>query len=280
MEYSNPEIPEGINAGREHPLQEFVLLVGGILGCIALIVAALSLAAERLVVYVPFAMEEKIAVNPPWPDEKDNSDISGYLQGLSDQLAIHMEIPQDISFHIHYLDHDSENAFAGLGGNIYIFRGLLNLMPNENALAMVIAHEMAHVIHRDPLAAMGRGVVIGMFLMSVAGLSGDYFTGQVVNDAGMITMLTFNRKQERAADRSALAAVAARYGHVAGAADLFIILRKLEQDMPLRPPQFLSTHPVSEERLQELEKYAAENYWLPLGSLTPIPVIFHGTKVN
>lgn len=270
MEFSNPEIPEGINVSKVHPLGEFFILALGIIGVMALVVAAISVAAERLAVYVPFGMEQKIVANSIPPDTGDHAGITAYLQGLSDQLARHIELPEGAHYTIHYLDSDIKNAYAALGGHIYIYRGLLELLPSENALTMVIAHEMAHIKHRHPLIAMGRGVVIGLLLMSITGLSGDYFTGQVISDAGLITMLSFNRAQERAADRTALAAVAARYGHVAGADALFSALRKLEADMPLQPPQFLSTHPVSAERLKELEELARKNHWPLNGALTPL----------
>ena len=89
---------------------------------------------------------------------------------------------------------------------------------DENALAMVIAHEMAHIKHRHPVMALGRGVVIGLFLASLSGFNGDRVVGRIVNNTGMLTLLKFNRDQEREADRTALAAVAGNYGHVAGAA--------------------------------------------------------------
>ena len=55
MEYSNPEIPENINTTKEHPLKEFFILSGGIIGCIVVAVLVLSLLAETLAARIPFS---------------------------------------------------------------------------------------------------------------------------------------------------------------------------------------------------------------------------------
>ena len=60
---------------------------------------------------------------------------------------------------MHYDPGGTFNAYATAGGQLVFYRGLLEAMPHENALATVVAHEIAHVAHRDPrrLARRGRG---------------------------------------------------------------------------------------------------------------------------
>ena len=270
MEYSNPEIPEGINTTQEHPLKEFFILLAGVLATIVIVVAILSFMTEKLVTYIPFSVEKELLSGEDLFVNKEHSEITSYLQTLSDELSGHMDLPEGMSITAHYLDQDIENAYATLGGHIYFYRGLINLLPNENALSMVIAHEIAHIKHRHPIIAMGRGVVIGLFLASISGFSGDYVVGQVVNDTGIITLLSFNRKQEQQADTTALAAVASYYGHIAGSEDLFESFLKLEREFPVKPPEFLSTHPLSEKRITNIAHLAKENNWNTDGELTPI----------
>ncbi len=272
MDYSNPEIPEGINTTREHPLNEFFVLLGGIVAIITVTISILSLAAEKLAVHIPFAMEQELVAGGEFPDDEKNIFIRNYLQQLVARLGPHMQLPEGMHISVHYEDSDIENAYATLGGHIYIYRGLMQLLPSENALAMVVAHEMAHIKHRHPIIAMGRGVVIGLFLASLVGASGDHFTGQVINNTGMITLLTFNRDQEREADETALQAVAGLYGHVAGAEELFKTLRDLENKHPLHPPQFLSTHPLNEDRIDAIDQLAEVNGWNITGETTPVPL--------
>jgi predicted Zn-dependent protease len=260
MEYSNPEIPEGINTTKEHPLIEFAILSVGIIGGIILVVLTLSLLAEALAPRIPFSMEQDLAAK--FIDEAaTGSETERYLQSLVGQISQQMTLPEEMQITLHYVDDEVENAFATLGGHIYIHRGLLEIMPNENALSMVIAHEIAHVQHRHPVIAMGRGVVIGLFLAAITGMNGDRFVGGIVNKAGMITVLGFSREQEREADHTALAAVQKHYGHVNGASDLFKALLNIEESSLLQVPQFLNTHPLNTDRIEALEQYAQENGW-------------------
>jgi len=271
MEYSNPEIPEGINITKEHPLKEFFILTIGVLGAIAVAVVILSLLAEKLAVYVPFSVEQQLIPDNFFTEiEENNNETAIYLQGLADQLARQIELPEAMQFTIHYSDSSIENAYATLGGNIYIYQGLLDLLPSENTVAMVVAHEMAHVYHRHPIIAMGRGVVIGLLLSAISGLSSDMFVGQVVSDAGVLTLLTFNREQEREADRTALEMLVKHYGHVEGADELFKLLHDRQTDEYERP-LFLSTHPLSDERIVNIGEYAKEMGWTLTGETTPLP---------
>ncbi|MCH8976644.1 MAG: M48 family metalloprotease, partial [Proteobacteria bacterium] len=205
MEYSNPKIPEGINTTVENPLKEFFILSVGVLGIIFFAVIILSLAAEKLAIYIPFNIEQDL-IPEMWAqaEPETESEISKrtreYLQSLSDQLADHMQLPEEMEITVHYIEGDTVNAFATIGGHIFIYQGLLDELESENALAMVIAHEVAHIFHRHPIIAMGRGVVIGLLLSAISGASGDLFVGQIVSETGMIALLNFTRDQEREAD--------------------------------------------------------------------------------
>src|SRR5690606_11399619 len=130
-------------------------------------------------VYIPYSTEKELLSDKELFVDDEHPEIVQYLSNLSEALATHMDLPENMDITVHYMYQDIENAFATLGGHIYIYRGLMQLLPNENALATVVAHEMAHIKHRHPIIAMGRGVVIGLFLASISGFSGDYFVGQI-----------------------------------------------------------------------------------------------------
>ncbi len=276
MQYSNPKIPEGINTTDEHPLKEFFILSVGVLGFIFVAVIFLSLAAEKLAVYVPFETEQSLipemwAQIEPETESETSRQTREYLQSLSNRLAAHMQLPEGMEITVHYVEGDIINAFATIGGHIFIYQGLLDELNSENALAMVIAHEMAHVYYRHPIIAMGRGVVIGLLLSAISGASSDLFVGQIVNETGMIALLNFNRDQEREADITALNAVNGLYHHVAGTNDLFRALMQAYAPDELEPPVFLSTHPLTQNRIDDLIEYAQEKGWDTDSTLTPIP---------
>ena len=64
------------------------------------------------------------------------------------------------------------NAYATLGGNIILTRELINSMSSENALSMVLAHEIAHIKHRDPIRSAGSQVFL-YAMFSILGSVGD-----------------------------------------------------------------------------------------------------------
>jgi len=269
MQFENPEIPEGINVSKEHPLKEFIQLVVGVLVFILLIVVVLSLAVEKLVVYVPFSMEQEIAGNFIDVNSSDEK-IQKYLESMTAKLVSHMELGDGMQVSVHYVDDATMNAFATVGGHIYIHKGLMDILPNENALAMVVAHEIGHIKHRHPIIAMGRGVVIGLLLASLSGIDANKVVGDIAYTAGSVALLKFSREQESMADRSALTAVVGMYGHAGGAADLFEAFMQ-ERDVSPLIPEFFSTHPLDQERIREIRNLATINNWGLDLPTTPMP---------
>lgn len=272
MDYSNPEIPEGINTGKQHPLKDFFILTTGVLGGIVIVVFLLGLFAERLALYIPFSFERELfdAVERE-PFASADPEIQTYLEDLTNDLVPYLDLPEEFTINVRFIDDPLANAFATLGGHISIHRGLVELLPNENALAMVVAHELAHIKFRDPIVALGRGVVVGLFLSAIMGTGADRFTGSIISEAGTLTVLGFNRKQEQRADYVALRAVAAHYGHINGADELFKEFIKLENETGGYVPEFFSTHPLSKDRAVKIRQQAEKNQWPITGETTRLP---------
>ncbi len=256
MEYHNPKIPEGINTSPEHPLKEFALLTAGVLGLLLVILFALGLLADRLASWIPFSAEQNIAM-PSLGNEIRDRDINRYLDTLSQRLASAMALPQDMRITVHYTQDETVNAFATLGGHVVLFRGLLQKLPHENALAMVLAHEMAHVKYRHPVRSLGRGVAIGLFLSVLDTSVGNDMIGSLLGETGLLTALKFSRDQETEADQAALAVLEKLYGHTAGADTLFKILA--QENSQAYQVEFFSTHPLSENRLRRIGQWQARH---------------------
>lgn len=262
MDYENRTIPEGINVSHEHPLKEFAILSIGLGVATIAFIAALSLAAGWLVHFIPFEKELQLAdsalfsiVDDGTEADEDEQRVQLYLQELADKLAIAQNLPEEMIITVHYQDSDTINAFATLGGHIVIFRGLLEKLPHENALAMVMAHEIAHIKHRDPLVAAGRGITVGLALTTLAGFGDSALSQQLLGQVGLVTSMGFSREQERDADQAALATLGRHYGHSHGAEVLFEILAADHNEFA--PPALLSTHPVSEDRIAAVKRYPA-----------------------
>ncbi len=235
----------------------------------------LGVAADYLAAKVPFAYEQGLG-DGLVPAEVIDDETSDYLQTLTQRLAEQMDLPAAMTVQVHYSDAPTVNAFATLGGQLIVYRGLLERLPNENSLAMVLAHEIAHIKLRHPLRSLGRGMVLAVAIAALSGSGGNTLGSLVVGEAGTLSALSFSRNQEEVADVEALRAVVALYGHGAGSRELFRVLLDEEMSLPLGVPpvDFLSTHPLSEERIDAMTELARRNHWSLDAESTSLPSFF------
>jgi predicted Zn-dependent protease len=91
----------------------------------------------------------------------------------------------------------------------------------------------------------------------------------VLGQTGLLTLLTFSRDMEEDADAQAIRALHAYYGHVAGAAELFEVLHQGDEAVGL--PEFFSTHPLDDSRIEHLQELTASAGWSEQGATTPLP---------
>jgi Zn-dependent protease with chaperone function len=270
--YENPAQPEQVEARDGHPLAEVAILVGAVISIGAILVAVLAFGATWLAPKVPFRLEQQFALGFFKERPVGHGSIHEQaLRGLAERLVREMDLPAGVSVTIHYDEGPVINAFATLGGHIVVYRGLIDRMPNEDALAAVIAHEIAHVKHRHPAASLGRGVAIGLVLSMIGITSGSTLADRVIGAAPNLTLLKFSRDQETEADAEALRAIGRLYGHVGGIEDLFRVFQESRKDPP-RGAQFLLTHPITGERLRQVASAAAREGWASTGERTPLAV--------
>ena len=279
MRYEDRKPDEGANTPGRHPLREFFKL--SVMAVIAVIVLGILLrvAGATLGGLIPFKAElwlaeriDSAATNSgqesPFQQINTNPELQEYLQSVADRVAVALELPQSMPVTLHYSDENVVNAYATIGGHVYFFKGLLTLLPHENALAMLVAHEYSHVTLRHPAEGLGGGLALALGT-SMIGLSSE---NQLFSLGTTLTSTGFSRNMETEADRSALAAVNAMYGHVNGAGSLFeLFMLQRQQDRNDGFEKFVSTHPLDQERIDQISELAIENNWLTKGQITPLP---------
>jgi predicted Zn-dependent protease len=276
----NPRIPEGINASEENPLKEFALLALGITASVVVLVAMLSLSAQWLAPFVPFSWEQKANPALGFYLAEESKELAAaetamvklaqQLLNTSMQIDIDGQNPAQLvpseAFRFHLKESDMPNAFATLGANVLLTDALLQKVSSENGLAMVIAHEIAHVQLRHPIEAAGRGIVIQLTLAAVLGSSDNNMLGGVLTSGGVLTMLSFNRDMELDADARALEILRSHYGHVGGADEFFLAMNREHGSEEWL--EFAQTHPSTERRLEQIRKaMRSDGALLPLREL-------------
>jgi predicted Zn-dependent protease len=184
-----------------------------------------------------------------------------------------MDLPDGMNIKVTVINSDIVNAFATLDGNVLFFTGLLNVIPDENTLAMVMAHEIAHVKLRHPLRALGRGVVVGIAIATIAGATSNDVVAGFIGNTGLLTALSFSRDQESAADKLAVSALVKHYGHAGGATQLFKVFDKVSEQTNSKVPEFFATHPLNQNRTESIKEQAQHNQWALDGELNNLPDI-------
>ena len=157
---------------------------------------------------------------------------------------------------------DQLNAFALPGGKIGFYTGILDLMDNDDQIAAVMGHEVAHVKFRHAALRAGRAnqTQLGLGLGGAAlGASGVQNAGAWMQIFGagvtVANTLPFSREHELEADREGLYYMA-RAGYEPYEAVKF--WQKMEAKKDGAPPEFLSTHPSGGTRIQQLEAEIAK----------------------
>ncbi len=273
--YQNRQPDESVNYSTEHPLKEFAWLVFGLLGVVIVAAAVLGFFAGEIAARVPFSVENKYArrITEHWqnkPGDDEAMQARAALREIAARLVAVMQLPPDMAVHVHYSPDAIANAFATLGGNVVFYRGLLEKFDSEDAVALVMAHEIAHAKLRHPASSLGRGIAVGLTLSLVSAGVGEGAAGGALQTAGTLPLLKYSRYQESNADAEALAALAAVYGHVGGARDAFSVMSKL--GAPGMPQMaVLRTHPLTAERIAAVDRLAAARGWKPDGERRALP---------
>ena len=284
MKLENRIPAEGINASHENPLKEFAWLIAGSVVVLVALVALIGWGAGWIAPRIPYRYEAKLTAGLDLakpPESEAARAAQAELQALADRLLGRMTLPKGMSVRVGYRDDRTVNAFATVGGQTVFFRGLIGKLDNENALAMVLAHEIAHLKYRHPAAALGRGLGVGIMLSVVSADLGQSAAGGVLSQAGVATLFAFNREQEREADEEALRVIAAEYGHVGGALDLFETFLQLpaESRSAGSPAiEFMRTHPLTASRVEAVRAWAAANGVALDGARTPLTPALAGVR--
>ena len=178
MKYENPQVPDEVNLPQSHPLADFLWMLLAVGGATAAVTLLLALLTDFFVSYIPFALEQRLVTSLDLLEEGQKGEVDAtdrqiqtYLQSLSDLLIKKAPLPEGMTVTVNYRNNELVNAFATLGGNVIIHKGLLSKLQSENALSMVMAHEIEHIRARHPVRAMGRGIVVSLALLNITGLS-------------------------------------------------------------------------------------------------------------
>ena len=178
--------------------------------------------------------------------QKRVEDIGKKIAAVSDR--------KEIDYHFRVLDEDEVNAVSLPGGYVYVFKGLLDKVSNDDELAGVLAHEVGHIVARHSIKKLQaeQSYTILRLLVAVSPVSHD--VGSAADVAFTEFLLGYSREDELLADQ-----LGARYARLAGynPQGMITFLQKLQEINRRSPPQqhsYYKTHPYVPDRIRVVKQ--------------------------
>ncbi len=225
------------------------------------IVSEAKLNAQAAQIYEKVKEKEKLSNDKKTLNEiKDigkrmENSISEYFnrEGLNDPT---------INFEWEYIliEKKARNAWCMPGGKIAVYTGILEATKNTNGLAAVMGHEIAHAVakHSVERASRSRLLNVGTRIVDIAsgGVLSDINRTTGMNTVGLLAQLgilnPFNRKQESEADFLGMIFSSLSGYDIRETVKIWERMKELNKGK--EPPEFMSTHPSSDNRIKDLNE--------------------------
>ena len=227
------------------------------------IISEAKLNAQAAAIYEKVKKKEKMS-----NDKKTLNDIkkigSKMEAAISEYFYQSNIADPTINFDWEYILIDNKkvkNAWCMPGGKIAVYSGMLDVTKNIDGLAAVMGHEIAHAVAKHSVERASRGVLINVATQVTDILSGGKIS-QVnrttgMNTVGLLTQLgilnPFNRKQESEADYLGLIFSSLSGYDIRETTKIWE--RMKEANKGKEPPEFMSTHPSSENRIKKINEW-------------------------
>jgi predicted Zn-dependent protease len=222
---------------------------------------AQSMSEEAYTQNLDKAKEKRLLNN----DEKMLSRVRNIAHELINETSAFRDDAIDWNWEINIKESEEVNAYCMPGGKIMVLTGLINkLKATDDEIAAILGHEIAHALREHGRERMSISLVqqLGIlgFSIYISNKSDDALSKQTaVQGVALGTTLFFalpnSREQERESDKIGVE-LSARAGYNPMSA--VSIWRKMNELSDAKVPEFLSTHPSSENRIKDIQNYVKE----------------------
>ncbi|HEV2666790.1 MAG TPA: M48 family metallopeptidase [Blastocatellia bacterium] len=184
----------------------------------------------------------------------EDRSINEYVNSVGQRLARASGRP-NIPWRFYVVDDKSINAFATLGGRVYVHTGLLAATESEAQLASVLGHEIGHIVGRHGLENVKKSQKYGT-LAGLATIAGAILGGQAGANIGGLAgnmiaggyLMKHSRDAEREADYLGLYDLKGAGYNTGGMVEMFEILQEVGKSSPNAFGSILASHPAPSER--------------------------------
>jgi len=189
------------------------------------------------------------------------SNIKGAVENYFAQHNLSKEL-NGYEWEFNLIESPEVNAWCMPGGKVVVYSGILPITQNEDGLAVVMSHEIAHAVAQHGGERMSQGLLqqLGGMALSVALQKEPQATQNIFMTAYGLgstigVILPFSRTQESEADRLGLVFMAMAGYNPNAALDFWT---RMTAQGGSKPPEFLSTHPSDATRIADIKKHMPE----------------------
>lgn len=195
----------------------------------------------------------------------EDRSINEYVNSVGQRLARASGRP-NIPWRFYVVDDKSINAFATLGGRVYVHTGLLAATQSEAQLASVLGHEIGHIVGRHGLENVKKSQKYGT-LAGLATIAGAILGGQAGANIGGLAgnmiaggyLMKHSREAEREADYLGLYELKEAGYNTGGMVEMFEILQEVSASSPNAFGSILASHPAPSERAANTRREIAQH---------------------
>lgn len=170
---------------------------------------------------------------------------------LLNEFASKLDLGNDYPADYTVVDADIVNAYALPGGPIVVYAGIIRKMHTPEELAGILAHERSHVIRHHSTRSVFQNLS-GVLLLNIVLGDASSFINLIAQQGQQIQQLSYSRELELEADREGLQMMLKNDINPKG---MLSLLEKLKhENTSSAVPEFLSTHPLPDSRIEALKK--------------------------
>ena len=194
--------------------------------------------------------------------------IVNYINKMGQKIVSALP-PQPFEYHFYVIKNDEYNAFATPAGHVFVNSGLLEAMENEEELAGILSHEIAHVVCRHISQKIDRAQKIGIATLAgvaagiLLGIGGSAAAANALTvgsaAAGQSVELSYSREDEFQADQIGLVCLTKAGYNGKGMLSMLKKLWSRRWFGPAQIPTYLTTHPATEERMANIDTWIEQN---------------------
>ena len=195
------------------------------------------------------------------------ADWQAQLQRVGQRIAAAAARP-DYQWEFKVLQGKEVNAFCLPGGKVAFWEGIMPTAQDDNGVAVIMGHEVAHALARHGAERVSQSIgaeVVGQILAAGVGIANPALAEDVAQLYGITAsvgvILPWGRAQESEADRIGLILMAKAGYNPSSAVGFWERMSRIQQGG--KPPEFLSTHPSDETRINQIKQWLpeAEKYY-------------------